>query len=112
MDELFQSLKARAWKSLTHPLHGWSTLTITIIPMAPIDEFQLSVSPEDTIRRLKEKIYDRLAIPLNCQQLLYEEQLLDNDALTLGSYHLPQPIQLRLLITEFSSSMEDLFKVD
>ncbi len=71
----------------------------------------LDYDPEETVRGVKRKLFDKEQISFNQQKLLFEGVHLEDNQ-TLGSYDIPQEGTIDLIITETKNSIDGLADVD
>ena len=62
-------------------------------------EVEIDAAPSDSVAAFKEKIHDRSGIPVARMQLLHGEIEMD-DHLTLESYAVEKPTELKLILKE------------
>ena len=71
----------------------------------------LDYDPEETIRSVKIKLFEKERISFDQQKLLFEGVHLEDNQ-TIGSYDIPQEGTIDLLVTESKSSIDGLSDID
>ena len=69
----------------------------------------LDVKPDDTIERVKEKIFEKEGVPIDQQVLVYESKILENDKI-LAYYNIQKDSTLKLMLGNYCFIIYDEVK--